>query len=88
MASSYGVLQMSIDVGLDKGKTMDIQKSNNALEITIADFSIGSTYITGLLSKPHLENIGCCKVGWFRVYIQFCSGINILRIVFNHTQLN
>ncbi len=39
MSSGQCGLQMSIDVGIKKGKTMDIQKSNSALlEMAIADF--------------------------------------------------
>ncbi len=39
VSSGWGGLQMSIEVGIEKGKTMDIQKSNSALlEMAIADF--------------------------------------------------
>ncbi len=39
LTSCQGGLQMSIEVGIEKGKTMDVGKSNNALlEMAIADF--------------------------------------------------
>ncbi len=51
MFSSQSGLQMSIEVGIEKGKTMYIQKSNNGLlEIIIADFSIVRIYPIELLS--------------------------------------
>ncbi len=49
--SSQGDLQMSIDIEIENGKTMDIRKSNSALlEMAIADFSIVRTYLIELLS--------------------------------------
>ncbi len=37
--SGWGGLQISIDVGIEKGKTMDNRKSNSALlEMAIVDF--------------------------------------------------
>ncbi len=39
VSSGQGGLQMSIEVGIEKGKTMDIWKSNSALlEMAIVDF--------------------------------------------------
>ncbi len=39
VSSGWGGLQMSIDVGIEKGKTMDVQKCNSALLGTaIMDF--------------------------------------------------
>ena len=39
VSSGRGGLQMSIEVGIEKEKTMDIRKSNSVLlEMTIADF--------------------------------------------------
>ena len=39
VSSGRGSLQMSIEVGIEKEKTMDIRKSNSVLlEMTIADF--------------------------------------------------
>ncbi len=39
VSSGQGGLQISIEVGIEKGKTMDIRKSNSALlEMALADF--------------------------------------------------
>ncbi len=39
VSSGWGGMQMSIEVGIEKGKPMDIQKSNSALlELAVVDF--------------------------------------------------
>ncbi len=52
MASRQGGLQIPIDVGIEKGKPIESQKSYNALlEMAIADFSIVRAYLIGQLNQ-------------------------------------